>query len=665
MIERYLEVRSADGSVLYRNERLGGRALGGLPFPEEGVGGYSERSERLSDGTRVRVVSRVHSLDGHPLLIHLAHSAEPLYSRLRDLFLASLVVLPVMLLIARLAGYGLARRALSPIEKMARRAQQITPEKLHARLPVNDTDDELGQLAKVFTETRARLEQAFEQLRRFTSDASHELRTPLAMIRSVGEVGLQKDGSRAEYRDIIGSMLDEVNRLTSLIDNLLTIWRADSGHIQLHWTAVQTMALAREAAALFEILTEEKSQRLEIEGDESAQVEGDPIFLRQALVNVIHNAVKYSPVGETISVRVRNDDGYRVVIDIKDNGPGIPLEDQPKVFDRFYRVDKARWRESGGAGLGLSIAKWAVEAHGGTVTLESEINKGCIFRIILPRADGPSNGAPPGDSSTDARTCMTSATHFRIGPKLRDTFKAGFTWTILAALLGSMYADTADKLFEAVRSGDLRRIRAALSKGADVSAPDTSGQTALMLAAGMGRADVARLLLDRRAPVEAKDQNGATALMVATTTGHVSVIRELLKRGADINAANNAGMTPVLAAIMSDRFDVAEQLISAGAKVNIATANGTTPLIAAIVEGRTNVVALLLRHGADPNLRDNNGLTPLISAVARNRFEIVKLLVADGADVDATDPQGLTPLRIATLQHYENVANLLKQHNAR
>jgi heavy metal sensor kinase len=392
VIERYLEVCGADGSVLYRNDRLGNRALGGRPFLREGIGGYSERSERLSDGTRVRVVSRVHVLDGRPLLIRLAHSEEPLYERLRELSLASAVILPIVLLIAWLAGYAIAGRALSPIEKMAREAQEITPDKLHSRIRGDDAEDELGQLARVFNETLARLEQAFEQLRRFTSDASHELRTPLAMIRSVGEVGLQKDGSRAEYRDIIGSMLEEVTRLTSLIDNLLTISRADSGHIQLHRTAVAMLPLAREAAALIEILTEEKSQTLDVRGDETARVDGDPIFLRQVLVKIIHNAVKYSPIGETISVVVRNAND-RVVVDIEDNGPGIPPEDQPKVFDRFYRVDKARWRESGGVGLGLSIAKWAVEAHGGTISITSDLNKGCTFRITIPRAEMGSKGS--------------------------------------------------------------------------------------------------------------------------------------------------------------------------------------------------------------------------------------------------------------------------------
>jgi heavy metal sensor kinase len=383
VIDRFLEILSPDGAVLYRNERLGNRVLGGAPFAGEGVGGYSVRSERLADGTRVRLVSRTHSLDGRRILIRLGHTEEPLWSRLDEMMIASVFALPLVLGLAGFAGYGLVRRALGPIEQMARRAQEITPQRLHERLPNDNTGDELGQLARVFNETLARLEQAFEQLRRFTADASHELRTPLAAIRSVGEVGLQKDGSRAEYRDIIGSMLEEVNRLTSLVDNLLTISRADAGSLQLERVDVPVMQLVREAAALFEVLVEEKALNLIVTGDESATVEGDRLFLRQALVNLLHNAVKYSPLGGTISVRVQSSIN-EVAVDIEDNGPGIPLEDRQKIFDRFYRVDRARWRESGGAGLGLSITKWVVEAHGGKIGLESGWTEGCLFRVNLP-----------------------------------------------------------------------------------------------------------------------------------------------------------------------------------------------------------------------------------------------------------------------------------------
>jgi heavy metal sensor kinase len=421
VIERFLEIRDPDGAVLFRNQRLGNRALGGVPFAGEGVGGYSPRSARLADGTRVRLVSRLHSLDGRLLLIRLAHSEEPLYSRLKDLLLSSLLVLPVMLLIAAAAGYGLARRALDPIQQMVQRAREITPENLHARLPNDDADDELGQLARVFNQTLSRLEQAFEQLRRFTSDASHELRTPLAMIRSVGEVGLQKDGTRTDYRDIVGSMLEEVNRLTSLIDNLLTISRADAGHIQLHRTIIPLIALAREAAGLFEILVEEKSQHIVVEGDEDAQIDGDYIFLRQALVNVIHNAVKYSPVGGLISVCVGLDHGNHVIVEVRDRGPGIPVEDQARVFDRFYRVDKARWRESGGTGLGLSIVKWAVEAHGGTVTLNSNANEGCTFRITLSAAGSSAKPIPVGKNDASVLVGSGSPPGRRGAPETRQT----------------------------------------------------------------------------------------------------------------------------------------------------------------------------------------------------------------------------------------------------
>jgi signal transduction histidine kinase len=236
----------------------------------------------------------------------------------------------------------------------------------------------------VFNNLLARLEQSFEQLRRFTSDASHELRTPLTSIRSVGEVALQKNGSREEYRDTIGSMLEEVNRLTDLVDSLLTISRADSGRIQLHSTVFSALALAREAAGLFDVLIEEKRQQIRVEGPEDVSVTGDRVFLRQALVNIIHNAVKYSPVGGAITVSVHKQlaDGIRV--EVADSGPGISAEHSLKIFDRFYRVEESRSREIGGAGLGLSIAQWAVKVHGGNITLLPTRGAGCTFQINLP-----------------------------------------------------------------------------------------------------------------------------------------------------------------------------------------------------------------------------------------------------------------------------------------
>jgi signal transduction histidine kinase len=226
VLERFLEVLSPEGGVLYRNARLGGQALGGRLIPGEGQNQYSNRAARLADGTPVRMVSRRHVLDGRPILLRLAYSLLPIRTRLKELGAASLLALPIVLMLAGIAGYMLTRSALAPLQEMAGRAERITSERLHERLPVGDAGDELDHLARVFNNLLTRLEQSFDQLRRFTSDASHELRTPLASIRSVGEVALQKNGNREEYRDTIGSMLEEVNRLTTLVDSLLTISRA-------------------------------------------------------------------------------------------------------------------------------------------------------------------------------------------------------------------------------------------------------------------------------------------------------------------------------------------------------------------------------------------------------------------------------------------------------
>jgi heavy metal sensor kinase len=386
VLERLMEILSPDGTVLYRNQRLGNQSLGGGPAPNEGQNGYSPRSARLADGTPARLVSRRHTLGGRDLLIRLAYSELPIWSRVKELGAASLLAVPIALLLAGITGYWLAKRALAPLQEMARRAGQITSERLYDRLPVPDVDDELTHLAGVFNNLLARLEQSFEQLRRFTSDASHELRTPLTSIRSVGEVALQKNCSREEYRDTIGSMLEEVNRLTALVESLLTISRADAGRIELHPTVFPAMDLAREAAGLFEVLIEEKHQRLTVDGDETATVAADRIFLRQALVNVLHNAVKFSPAGGAISVLIRREAAGWVCVEVADSGPGIAPEHARRVFDRFYRVEESRSRDTGGAGLGLSIAQWAVREHGGEIEVIPAPQTGCIFQIRLPGA---------------------------------------------------------------------------------------------------------------------------------------------------------------------------------------------------------------------------------------------------------------------------------------
>jgi len=381
---RFVEIWSPEGTLLYRTPQLRGQELGTPPAPGEGAQEAEPVSERLRNGLRVRLARSIHRVKGRTVILRVAHNEGTMWRELREFATVLVIGLPIAALLAGFGGYVLARKALAPIDAMTRETQKISAEDLGARLSIRNPEDELGRLAAVQNAMLGRLQEAFEQLRRFTADASHELRTPLTAIRSVGEVALQDPKSSVEYRDVIGSMLEEVDRLTRLVESLLVLSRADASHIQLHRTELSLLSVAEEAAVMLEVLAEEKRQKIEVDGDRNLVVSADRLILRQAIVNLLDNAIKYSPAESRILIRVDQGADKRAFLDVIDQGPGIPTEHQPYVFDRFYRVDKARTREWGGAGLGLSITRWAVEAHGGEVTLKSEEGHGSTFRISLP-----------------------------------------------------------------------------------------------------------------------------------------------------------------------------------------------------------------------------------------------------------------------------------------
>jgi signal transduction histidine kinase len=246
LLDRYMEVLSPDGQVLLRNDRLHGMDLGGAATPREGEIGYASKRMHLADGTRVLAISHLHILQGKPLIIRLAYSTQPLTQRLVEFIGLLLLALPAALIVAGFAGYRVAGKALNPLEEMARRTEQITAQRLNERIPVDNPDDEFGHMSRVLNGLLSRLGESFEKLQHFTSDVSHELRTPLAAIRSVGEVALQNEHSPEKYRDIIGSMLEEVARLTAMIDTLLTIAHADSGAVELHRTTFKLSDLVQD-----------------------------------------------------------------------------------------------------------------------------------------------------------------------------------------------------------------------------------------------------------------------------------------------------------------------------------------------------------------------------------------------------------------------------------
>lgn len=316
--------------------------------------------------------------------IIIAQDVTSTIKNIKNLAVILMAGIPIALIMAVLGGYFLAGRALAPVKAITRKAGEINAESLSDQLPVQNPGDEIGRLASVFNDTFARLDSSFQQLRRFTSDASHELRTPLTSIRSVGEVALQGPMDRKSCQEAIGSMLEETERLTQLVDSLLTLARGDAGKVNLTPHALDLSVLVGEVVEELRILSEEKNQILSISFRPSIMVTADEPTLRQAVSNVLHNAIVYTPKGGHIEVHTEKAEDGNAVIDIIDDGPGIPESERTKVFDRFYRVEGARSREEGGVGLGLAIAQWAVKANAGAIAFLDRESPGAHCRITLP-----------------------------------------------------------------------------------------------------------------------------------------------------------------------------------------------------------------------------------------------------------------------------------------
>ena len=376
----WLVVSSEDGAPVFRTavaRRLpvpGSEALAHDPD-----GGIAALPTEL---VPFRILSGRATVAGQPVVIQVGRSEALMRQELSALMLVLVLGLPLSVAVAGLGGYWLARGALAPVERMAERARAITAERLGERLPVDNPRDELGRLAAVFNDTLGRLESSFDQMRQFTADVSHELRTPLTAIRSVGEVGLRERRDEAGYRAIIGSMLEDASRLASLVERLLTLSRADLGEVELSSDAIDLGELAENVAADLGVLAEEKDQSLAVDRPGRARCLGDRLVLRQALLNLVENAIKYTPAGGRVRLRASTV-GEQAVIEVCDTGPGIPAERRRRVFDRFYRGSHHRSGEAG-AGLGLAIAKWAVEASGGELTYEPAAGGGSRFCIRLP-----------------------------------------------------------------------------------------------------------------------------------------------------------------------------------------------------------------------------------------------------------------------------------------
>jgi heavy metal sensor kinase len=377
--DRGSDVWAASGEPIFRSG-----ASAALPPAALAATTAGRRYESIVvNSRRWRTLTGASLVAGRAVVLRVSRSEERLRGQLWEVFVVLAFGLPVVVVLAGAGGYVLARRALAPIDRLASEARRITAERLHERLSVPNQHDEIGRLAAVINDTLSRLESSFAQLRRFTADASHELRTPLSVIRGIGEAGLGQTRTPAEYKEAMGSMLEEVDRLTGLVDTLLRLSRADAGTVPLSRETVDLGQLVRDVVGSLGVLAEERNQRLVLDATDGISATVDRLVLREAVTNVIDNAIKYGPQGSTVAVRVR-DDGNHAIVTVADQGPGIALEHRERIFDRFFRLDEARSRNDGGTGLGLAIAKWAVEANSGHVSVDAGPHGGSVFRIELP-----------------------------------------------------------------------------------------------------------------------------------------------------------------------------------------------------------------------------------------------------------------------------------------
>ena len=303
-------------------------------------------------------------------------------------FLAA--TLPVVLGIALGGGFVLVKRALSPVDRIAASAERISSQNLSERLPVAQTGDELERLSMALNRMIERLDLAFSQSRRFVADASHELRTPLSVLRGELESLVRQPEFTNEWRDRVGSALEEIERLSQLVEGLFAISRLDAGEATAEWVPLDLAQLATATADHMSLLAEDKSIQVTCDASVGVCVAGDRARLKQVVVNLLDNAIKYTPEGGAVKMTVSAENG-RAVLEISDSGIGIPAEALPRVFERFFRVDQARSRDQGGAGLGLSIVKSICTAHHGRVTAASEPGRGSRFRVELPLISAPVN----------------------------------------------------------------------------------------------------------------------------------------------------------------------------------------------------------------------------------------------------------------------------------
>jgi heavy metal sensor kinase len=386
--DRFIRVTRGDGKRVYLSGAPRDQGFDPLavdPLPAHAPDGWRLVPERA--GRHLLVASFTAATSAGPCLVEVGTSAEPILAISQRLLLLLVLGIPLVAAIAAAGGYVLAGNALAPVSSMASTAERISQHNLSERLPAMETGDELQRLGESLNRMITRLDDAFSNSKRFVADASHELRTPLAVIQGELEALVADEAVSADIKDRAGSMLEEVERLSRIVQKLFALSRLDAGEAASEWVRVDLSVLAYVTAQQMRLLADDKNISIAFDTSEPVVVMGDRARLKQVVVNLVDNAIKYTPPGGTIRLRVHGSaQPGQAVLEVEDTGIGIPLESIPLVFERFYRVDRGRSSVDQGAGLGLSIVRSVVIAHGGKIDVESAVGRGSRFRAVFPLA---------------------------------------------------------------------------------------------------------------------------------------------------------------------------------------------------------------------------------------------------------------------------------------
>ena len=339
--------------------------------------------------------------DKNKYFLAIGRSLGPFYRTVDGFTRMFLIVTPGILVLSILLGWSLAGRAIRPVDDVAHAAQTITGSNLSLQIPLRDAGDELDHLIDSFNRMTARLNQSFEQIRRFSTDVSHELRTPLTAIRGQLEVALFTAESPEQYRDAIVNALEDVEKLSSIVRALLLLSQAESGQLVLQKAPLDLSEVAADIVDQFQIPAEERGVALSAELEPGTVLSADRTQIERLLSNLLSNAVKYTPTGGSVKVRSGLDEsGSWAQLIVEDTGFGIPAENLPHIFDRFYRVRGAQTNLAHGLGLGLSFVAWIVEVHGGRIDVASTEGEGSRFTILLPIGERPAETTVPEPAAT-------------------------------------------------------------------------------------------------------------------------------------------------------------------------------------------------------------------------------------------------------------------------